>query len=145
MIWGINSCTGQQSSRATHRQRPVQKDRKKPQKQPFLGLFWRKRWDSNPRALADNRISSAARYDHFDTLPYKIVGVIGENVTRFRVLHLRPLGQLSKAIPCQHLQTAIIIIIRTYQKKSIGYFKKEKRDWKNQSLLQWWTLTDLNC
>ena len=30
-------------------------------------------------------ISSAARYDHFDTLPYKIVGVIGENVTRFRV------------------------------------------------------------
>ena len=65
--------------------------------------------------------------------------------TAFRVLHLRPLGQLSKAIPCQHLQTAIIIIIRTYQKKSIGYFKKEKRDWKNQSLLQWWTLTDLNC
>ena len=32
-----------------------------------------------------NMISSAARYDHFDTLPYKIVGVIGENVTRFRV------------------------------------------------------------
>ena len=29
----------------------------------------RKRWDSNPRALSDNRISSAARYDHFDTLP----------------------------------------------------------------------------
>ena len=36
-------------------------------------LFWRKRWDSNPRALADNRISSAARYDHFDTLPYPIM------------------------------------------------------------------------
>ena len=31
--------------------------------------MWRKRWDSNPRALSDNRISSAARYDHFDTLP----------------------------------------------------------------------------
>ena len=30
---------------------------------------WRKRWDSNPRALADNLISSQARYDHFDTLP----------------------------------------------------------------------------
>lgn len=26
-------------------------------------------WDSNPRALADNRISSAARYDHFDNSP----------------------------------------------------------------------------
>ena len=36
-------------------------------------LFWRKRWDSNPRALADNRISSAARYDHFDTLPYSLL------------------------------------------------------------------------
>ncbi len=43
-------------------------------KRPLRGLFtsWRKRWDSNPRALADNRISSAARYDHFDTLPYPI-------------------------------------------------------------------------
>ena len=43
-------------------------------KGPLRGLFtrWRKRWDSNPRALADNRISSAARYDHFDTLPYSI-------------------------------------------------------------------------
>ena len=33
-------------------------------------LFWRKRWDSNPRALACYLISSQARYDHFDTLPY---------------------------------------------------------------------------
>lgn len=32
-------------------------------------LFWRKRWDSNPRAPKGNRISSAARYDLFDTLP----------------------------------------------------------------------------
>ena len=31
---------------------------------------WRRVWDSNPRALADNRISSAARYDHFDNSPY---------------------------------------------------------------------------
>ena len=28
-------------------------------------------WDSNPRALADNRISSAARYDHFANSPYE--------------------------------------------------------------------------
>ena len=32
-------------------------------------IVWRRRWDSNPRALADNCISSAARYNHFDTLP----------------------------------------------------------------------------
>ena len=36
----------------------------------LLAFRWRRRWDSNPRALADNRISSAARYDHFDTSPY---------------------------------------------------------------------------
>ena len=33
---------------------------------------WRKRWDSNPRGLAPNTISSRARYDHFDTLPYDL-------------------------------------------------------------------------
>ena len=32
--------------------------------------MWRKRWDSNPRAREDYLISSQARYDHFDTLPY---------------------------------------------------------------------------
>ena len=32
-------------------------------------FFKRRQWDSNPRALADNRISSAARYDHFDISP----------------------------------------------------------------------------
>ena len=33
---------------------------------------WRRRWDSNPRAPEGNRISSAARYDHFDTSPIAI-------------------------------------------------------------------------
>ena len=96
---------------------------------------WRRVWDSNPRALADNRISSAARYDHFDNSPsmfsrrfslpfsdrkrlwkelterttnlfnfrtvenprgYKVFGGRnGQLPARFRVLHLRPLGQLS--------------------------------------------------
>ena len=37
----------------------------------FRGLStWRKRWDSNPRDLAVYLISSQARYDHFDTLPW---------------------------------------------------------------------------
>ncbi len=36
----------------------------------FMFLFWRKRWDSNPRAREGYLISSQARYDHFDTLPY---------------------------------------------------------------------------
>ncbi len=31
---------------------------------------WRRRWDSNPRTLADQTISSRSRYDHFDTSPY---------------------------------------------------------------------------
>ena len=33
------------------------------------GDDWRRRWDSNPRALADYLISSQGRYDHFDTSP----------------------------------------------------------------------------
>ena len=32
--------------------------------------FWRKRWDSNPRAREGYLISSQGRYDRFDTLPY---------------------------------------------------------------------------
>ncbi len=37
--------------------------------------FWRKRWDSNPRAVARYLISSQGRYDLFDTLPYKLYSV----------------------------------------------------------------------
>ena len=32
--------------------------------------FWRRGWDSNPRYLAVQLISSQSRYDHFDTSPY---------------------------------------------------------------------------
>ena len=31
--------------------------------------FWRSGWDSNPRNLAVQLISSQSRYDHFDTTP----------------------------------------------------------------------------
>ena len=31
--------------------------------------LWRRRWDSNPRAVARKLISSQPRYDHFDTSP----------------------------------------------------------------------------
>ena len=31
---------------------------------------WRRRWDSNPRAVARKLISSQPRYDHFDTSPF---------------------------------------------------------------------------
>ena len=34
-----------------------------------LFLFWRRRWDSNPRGLAPKRFSRPPRYDHFDTSP----------------------------------------------------------------------------
>ena len=46
------------------------KARKKPTNTRFTGLRWRRRWDSNPRTLADQLISSQSRYDHFDTSPY---------------------------------------------------------------------------
>ncbi len=43
----------------------------------FSRLLWRRRWDSNPRALADYLISSQARYDHFDTSPQYNYSVLG--------------------------------------------------------------------
>ena len=43
-----------------------------PQKPSVFKGFWRRRWDSNPRTLAGNLISSQGRYDHFDTSPYEI-------------------------------------------------------------------------
>lgn len=39
----------------------------------------RRRWDSNPRALSDNSISSRARYDRFDTSPFNNYLVFGAN------------------------------------------------------------------
>ena len=48
----------------------------KARKRSVYGPFWRSRWDSNPRALADKRFSRPPRYDHFDTAPgfcYSIV------------------------------------------------------------------------
>ena len=40
------------------------------QKTPEGVLFWRRRWDSNPRYREVQLISSQSRYDHFDTSPY---------------------------------------------------------------------------
>ena len=39
-------------------------------KRPKAFLFWRRRWDSNPRYREVQLISSQSRYDHFDTSPY---------------------------------------------------------------------------
>ncbi len=36
---------------------------------------WRRGWDSNPRELAPQLISSQPRYDHFDTPPYCLISI----------------------------------------------------------------------
>ena len=43
-------------------------------KHPMKGcfVFWRRRWDSNPRAVAGKLISSQPRYDRFDTSPWEL-------------------------------------------------------------------------
>ena len=46
-----------------------EKNRKKPANTRFTGFEWRSGWDSNPRNLAVQLISSQSRYDHFDTAP----------------------------------------------------------------------------
>ena len=65
----------------------------------FSRLWWRKRWDSNPRALADNCISSAARYNHFDTLPCINIHFWGL-ITWFRVSPV-----MTTSIPLRVCQT----------------------------------------
>ena len=50
--------------------RKIEKEKPAAGKTDYWRGFWRKRWDSNPRTLADQLISSQSRYDHFDTAPY---------------------------------------------------------------------------
>ena len=68
-----------QSSKAT--KKPIARNKTALQRRAVL-FRWRKRWDSNPRALADYLISSQARYDHFDTLP-------SHNCNRYIIHYLR--------------------------------------------------------
>ena len=42
---------------------------KNPRRSLNSARIWRRRWDSNPRDVAVNSISSRARYDRFDTPP----------------------------------------------------------------------------
>ena len=48
----------------------IEKEKPAAGKNDYWHDFWRRRWDSNPRTLADQLISSQSRYDHFDTSPY---------------------------------------------------------------------------
>ena len=51
-----------------------------------IGKKWRRRWDSNPRALAGYPISSRARYDLFDTSPRLVVKENGGSAFRVRLV-----------------------------------------------------------
>ena len=50
--------------------------------QKGVHYVWRRRWDSNPRAREGKRISSAPRYDLFDTSPY-VICVIYFNTIKY--------------------------------------------------------------
>ena len=67
----------------------IEKEKPAAGKTDYWHDFWRRRWDSNPRTLADQTISSRSRYDHFDTPPYSVFDVLsekGENYTRELVI-----------------------------------------------------------
>ena len=48
----------------------IEKEKPAAGKTDYWRGFWRSGWDSNPRNLAVQLISSQSRYDHFDTAPY---------------------------------------------------------------------------
>ena len=50
--------------------RKIEKEKPAAGKTDYRRGFWRSGWDSNPRNLAVQLISSQSRYDHFDTAPY---------------------------------------------------------------------------
>ena len=50
--------------------RKIEKEKPAAGKTDYWRGFWRSGWDSNPRNLAVQLISSQSRYDHFDTAPY---------------------------------------------------------------------------
>ena len=50
--------------------RRIEKEKPAAGKTDYWRDFWRSGWDSNPRNLAVQLISSQSRYDHFDTAPY---------------------------------------------------------------------------
>ncbi len=85
----------------------------------WCSLFWRKRWDSNPRAREGYLISSQARYDHFDTLPYNKYSVLAANHLISRsprtALHLCHLEKQQPANLLQHyrplLTEAVFILL----------------------------------
>ena len=54
----------------------IEKEKPATGKTDYWRDFWRRRWDSNPRTLADQTISSRSRYDHFDTSPYMTASLL---------------------------------------------------------------------
>ena len=62
----------------------------------------RRQWDSNPRALADNRISSAARYDHFDMSPNSFYYISHSPGGSSRNIAVLPGGCQNHVVCCSH-------------------------------------------
>ena len=75
---------------------------------------WRRRWDSNPRALSDNSISSRARYDRFDTSPFREYSVFGTD------------NMISSQARYDHFDTAPYMLNRCFSSLFFG----EKGLWK---------------
>ena len=75
-------------------ERKVKKQKTKDQKETAIFWkkiavsFWRKVWDSNPRARKGKRFSRPPRYDHFDNLPF-MLNLKDEINNQYSVVRLR--------------------------------------------------------
>ena len=97
----------------------------------FSRLLWRRRWDSNPRALADYLISSQARYDHFDTSPQYNYSVFGTDNTissqSTMTASLPPLNSFSPLPPRVKLTAQRSQKIRTHEAAGERTSRKSRR------------------
>ena len=86
------------------------------------GVFqsnWRRRWDSNPRTVARQLISSQSRYDHFDTSPCMFTWFSAPNA---------PFERKNFGVELQG-RTAKYSVIRTREKP---YTVRVLRGWNDQ-------------
>ena len=93
-------------------------------KRQALPVFsvWRRRWDSNPRAVARKLISSQPRYDHFDTSPYCYLVVFYCSVSS-TLLHGAPRLCPFACIYLVLLLRLASIIVPLFCRKSNCFFK----------------------
>ncbi len=86
----------------------------------LLAFRWRRRWDSNPRAREGKRISSAPRYDRFDTSPNVFQSAFLFIPKSFKKLLERKTGEKAKKHSIFSLENPVKSRVSSEQDRQAG-------------------------